>query len=482
LLACIFYSGPFVLYDDTVYISYAHDMLGGTFKITGDLFTFSILVISLLAFSFGVFGYSMFAAILPSIIEFSVLVVFVFLTGKELQGYKLAAIAALFAATSPIAVLYATRVLPDLLIGTLVAVAFYTLVKASKSASRKIFALSGFLIGILPLARTDGFMLIAFYMLALLAVPSMHKTKPGLPVRLYAFVGILIALAIYLAMFFAYTGNPLYAITIFSNWQSRLSTTLASNINVTLALLSPAWQKPQNPFLYSIGPVILFSVLGGALALRKRNGIAPLAVFSIGVFFYYLLGTSSLSSYSPIIVLSRYLASILMPMSITAAYVVTAIYESAKRVSRPYALLGAAALVIAATSLYAQAYAPNYSYNAGIRNETLLYEGILGYVNGTQKSNVTIYVIGDAPPLQAEYMNFLAGYSKRLQAVPAATDSLCTYSNDSLLAVITLGPELYVPVNLGDAYKWAGTDCGLELLRNATLGGHNALLFKIEKG
>ncbi|MEM4065970.1 MAG: glycosyltransferase family 39 protein [Candidatus Micrarchaeaceae archaeon] len=482
LLAYLFYSGPFVLFDDTAYITYAHQMLNGKFMITGDYFTFSLCVILPLALLFKVLGYSIIAAIIPTISEFVLLVVFVFMAGRELQGNKLAALAALFAATSPIAVLYATRILPDILVGMLVAAAFYALIKAQKKASKGMYLLSGILMGVTPLARSDGFVLIAFYLFAMIVASIMHKKKAKVQMQKYALLGIIVALAAYLAIFFAYTGNPIYGITDFSRVQSVISrSTLASNIHLLFNLLGPAVPIPPNPYTYLIGPVILFSMIGSALALAKRNALSLLAIFNISIFFYYLLGTVSIFSYSPFILDSRYLAVLLMPMSVMAAYLIIEIYENAKHISRPYAFLGAAALVLAVTSLYVQAYAPNYSYNAGIKNETLLYESMLGYINSIQKANTTVYIIGDVPPLQAGYINFLAGYG-RISAIPVGTGSICTYSDNSFLAVITLGPSIYVPQNIKSAYDWSNANCKLQLLRNFTIGGHNALLYKVEKG
>lgn len=137
ILVVLFYSGPFVLFDDSVYTLYAHQMLTGTFNpLNGAPFSIKFITIGIWALSIKLLGYNMFAVELPSLIALIAMIVLTYLIGKELWGYEVGILSSAFVALSPVTVSYATRMLPDLIVGSFCALLIYLIILTKRSNHR----------------------------------------------------------------------------------------------------------------------------------------------------------------------------------------------------------------------------------------------------------------------------------------------------------------------------------------------------------
>jgi len=125
ILSYIFYSGPFVYYDDNYYIFSAHQMLQGTFKPNDILYTVETLTIASIALSFLLFGYGPLQAALPSVVEYLATIIVIFFLGRKMFNDYFGGVASFLYATAPFVVGYTTRALPDIFTGLTVAIACY---------------------------------------------------------------------------------------------------------------------------------------------------------------------------------------------------------------------------------------------------------------------------------------------------------------------------------------------------------------------
>ncbi len=474
------------LYDDITYITYAHQMIEGDFSFGYSPFTISIGLITPLAFSFKLFGISNFSAILPTIIYYIELVVLTFFIGKKLKGNSFALISALIAATSPLATLYIYRVLPDLLLGAIVSLSFYLYIKAQERRNTKIYFVSGIVIGFGLFVRPDGLLLAFFYLISMLFSAKKQIKENKLVAMLYAFLGVLIVDSTYLLIFLLYTGNPLHPFLVFGGAVNALSNSpFEWNIKALLNTLNPvSLNNIMGPYTYSMGVAFLFALIGSVLSLVKRDKSAPIALFFIAVFFYYFLGTSSLSHYTFIKIESRFLTSLLMPLSIAIAYLIFEIYENLKRESKIYAGISCAVLILAVLFLYSNAYSTVYSYNTGNLDQEILYNEILGNIENMSKNATPILYVssGGAGELEANYINFTSSYRIPVISIYInyGISGTCTYTNNSFLAAITLC-DYPLNENIIQAKEWAGSNCSIVLLKYLRVGQAQALLYKIKR-
>jgi len=125
VLSYIFYSGPFIYFDDNYYIFSAHQMLQGTFRPSDIQFTVETLTIASIALSFLLFGYGPLEAALPSLVEYLATIIVIFFLGRKMFNDYFVGIASFLYATAPFVVGYTTRALPDIFTGLTVAIACY---------------------------------------------------------------------------------------------------------------------------------------------------------------------------------------------------------------------------------------------------------------------------------------------------------------------------------------------------------------------
>lgn len=476
------YAGPYVLFDDVVYINQAHMMLAGQYRLTGDFIADTFGHIAVLALSFKLFGVSLFSAALPGVLEYLTLIILIFLIARELGGNRLATLSALFGAASLLIVGYATRQLPDTLMGAIIALAVLMLIKAMRSNSWRTFLASGLVAGLATSVRNDGFVFVLFFIVAFLIASWFGKRKVSARESGCLVIGTAATLSIYFLMYLVYTHNPLFGISAFQSVAgSRLSTPLANNINAAFAFLDPVpISSFSNPYMYlyqyPVGPVILLSMLGGAVALFRRSRLGLLAVLNFGIFFYHLFGPYSLSSYSVLLTATRYFSTILAPISILAAYSILLVYEYAKKKSEVYALLASFVLIVYVLLPPLPLYSSFYAYNSQIASLTAADARMVSYIaNNFRGGQITLYVLGEDMGLQEDMLQFLSGYNKNLSVI-SEDQRACAPANLSFLAVLPPGSQQF----LDRAKSWAGMNCSLSLVSNFTNGQNTSILYRIK--
>jgi hypothetical protein len=479
------YSGPFVVFDDTVYIDYAHAMLTGKFSIGSDFVVFSVGHIAVIAAFFALFGQSMFSLLLTSVIEYLLIVILTFLIARELHGNDLALVSALFASTSLIIVGYATRPLPDALLGVIIALSSFLLILATKrERSDFLFLLSGFAAGFAPLVRNDGFLFLFFYAIAFAILCRFgHVKKPRRSAAYFA-AGIASSLSLYFIIFLAYAHNPLFGITSFQGQAAdQLSTPMRYSLEALVSFLNPSVASSYSAhysvlYQYPVGPIILFALFGSAVALFRRSRMSLLAVLGIGIFLYHLLGTYTLSEYAVLLTATRYLITILAPLAVLAAYFVVLVYEDVKARSRGYALLVSAVLVSYVVLSTAPLFVQFRMYNSDVANITAVDLDALSYfANSSGVGGTSVYLVSEVGGLQGEYLSFISGYKRIIQFLPAIPGK-CDLSANSFIAVMPPDGKSVSIWNL----NLTGSGCSVELVRNFTRGNETALIYVVVNG
>lgn len=134
------------------------------------IFSLRVPYISLGVLAIRVMGRSEIAMVLPALLASLVAVAGAWLLGRRLGGARLAALAGLLLATTPIDLLYATRVTPDTLLGAL-AVASFLAGEIGIAGRRSGFLLAGLLAGISHSIRPLGIVIVPYVVLLALAQP-----------------------------------------------------------------------------------------------------------------------------------------------------------------------------------------------------------------------------------------------------------------------------------------------------------------------
>ncbi len=479
------HSGPFVFYDDTIYLNDAHLFLQSGALFQGDaVLANSIGYIAMLAFFVGTFGYNVFSTLVFGVSTYILLVMLTFLCGRALYNNTFALIAALFAATSPFVLEYGTRVLPDNMLGVISALSILLLVYAIKKEKKELFFLAGLFAALIIFVRLDGFMFIGFYLLSFLA-SNLFKRTAAFKLHLgYFLIGVSVSVLVYLSIVYVYTGNPTSGMHAFMTQQSlRGISTISYNVATMLLLLNPVPTPPISSPPYfptqinTVGAIVLLSVLGSVVALyKKHNLLAVPSLLTIGIFFYFIFGSSSLSLYAPIPMLNRYLAMIAAPVAIMSTYLIYHLYNYVRKRSRTYAVLSVIAFILLTLLSFLPAYANALSYNLPIRNQTALYVMTLNKISSiTGNQSSTVFTYGEANGLPPLFLQFLSGYDKYLNISPLGNS--CMPTNSAFVVTTGTTGQSYQQIYLNYLNTWAGGNCTLSLISNFQSGSEDVALY-----
>ncbi len=321
-IAAYFYSGPFYAFDDGQYIIYARQMIQGNFSIASGYLAFGYLTPMTVAASFLIFGQSPFSAALPSIVEYVLIIMLAFLVGREMFDNSTGLAASFIIIISPTVFGYATRVLPDMLIGVLVGAALYAFASGTKKGRNSallIFA-SGFFFGMVIFVKMGG----GFAVLPALIGVFVFYRKAIINFASGMFASVML----YFASFYALSGGHLSLISEYSAVQAALLPhgTLLINFVSMLNMLAGPVETYQ---IYPLGLTMLFVFMGTYIAYKRRDlRLAYLSLIFWFAFFYILYGTESLTQYTFITVVNRYLIAVFVPMALLAGYVLSDIYKT----------------------------------------------------------------------------------------------------------------------------------------------------------
>lgn len=360
-IAAYFYSGPYYQFDDGQYIVYARQIIAGNFSMTQDPHAFGYLMPSLVAASFVAFGAGPLTAILPSLVEYVIIIILAFLIGRELFSKEAGLAASFLIIITPTIFGYATRVLPDMLIGMLAGVALYVFVigiKGGKKSTATILA-SGFIFGMIIFVKIGGAMVI---LPALIGVVLFYREHAA---RFTA--GMAASLMLYFASFYVLSGGQLSLLSEYSSTQAALVPhgTLLINFITMLDMVAGPVEIYQ---VYPIGLTLLLAFVGTYLAFKRRDlRLQYIAFIFWFVFFYLFYGTESLAQYTFITAVNRYLIAVSIPMALLAGYVLADVYSTCGMIGgKRLAVFVLIVLILLTIVSNVPAYADLYSFKAYI--------------------------------------------------------------------------------------------------------------------
>jgi 4-amino-4-deoxy-L-arabinose transferase-like glycosyltransferase len=429
-MAYALYSGPYYAFDDLNYLTYAHQMLIGSFSISQSPYAYGYLLPAIIAASFYVFGTGVISSFVPALIAYVAIIVLVFLIGRRvvignITSEQAGLLAAFLAATTLFVVGYATRVLPDLFTGVIATAAVYLFLRAGTAKRQRLaYFAAGALATLTIYVKLIGLAFMLFFFLAAVFMIATngwdaHRKKgtwtnvSGMHFAWLA-LGMLLLFMIYLASVYAATGNPLYTVGNYGQFQNSISpSSFAKNIGMLEGALFGYGNQAAllvSPDIAPFGFAIVLAVLGTATGILRRNRKALfLSIILWGVFLYLYFGSISLGSYDFAFVSPRYFDIVIAPIAVLAAYGIIMAYKSARELFGNWA--GVATFVILMIMVIASNYPTYfifYNYNLSIAGSTAAYASMLNY---TGTSNVRLLFNTQTP---AEFTSFMAGYSNSI--------------------------------------------------------------------
>ena len=457
VLSYIFYSGPFVYYDDNYYIFSAHQMLQGAFRPNGNPFTVETLTIASIALSFLLFGYGPLQAALPSLVEYLATIVAIFFLGRKMFDVYFGGVTSFLYATAPFVVGYTTRALPDIFTGLTVAIACYYIYDAIELKSERAMFLAGFFISLTMLVKTAGVIMIASFLIGLAYLYTHNKFRRYKRMLAYAFAGMIIPLLIMMLYFYLLTGNPLFNLHSYAGIVNLAPTTVLKNISAFNISINPLYlfNVNQDPYTFPIGIIYILAFAGMVLGIaRKKISIETFSLLVLIPMLYLFFGTKSLNHYVPISVVSRYLAIFVAPLAILAAYTLNALYIAIKKESRAVASFIIIAIIFYSVFINLSTYRALYYYNLGVRSYNAIYSTLLHVISDSHANRVDMS--NTLQGLDQQYLEFLSGYRMNFSFV----GPMCTpkYYRAMLLNSFN---NFAAEQNNASLISWLGGNCSL---------------------
>ncbi len=463
LLSYLLYTGPFTYYDDNYYILFAHQMLNGTFKPNGIPYSVETLTVASLALSFLLFGYGIFQASLPSLLEYILTAIFVFLLARKMFGKYFAAIASVLFETAPFVVGYVTRALPDIFTGLTVAIAIYYLHDAIELNSKKGFFLSGLFASLTMLVKTAGLIIPALFALYFAYFVTKRRTRKQ---ATYGILGIASPIAAMFLYFFLMTGDPIFNLHVYSTLKLLAPTTFGLNLDEFDISINPIFVmyflgiQHYGPYIYPMGLIAMAAIAGMALSIaRKETEIVLFSITFMAVLLYMFFGSKSLSNYIPISAIERYFDIVAAPMAIVATYALFAFYNYIRKTSTKAANLIIALVVAFIIITNFDTYMSFYNYGLDINGYNRIFQQAAIQLSKI-KSSVTL-VNSQHPHLDSQYLDFVSGYKEDF--TPAT--GICEKSDANLL-LINIFNNFDYSVEQNSMYKWLGSNCTATRLKS----------------
>lgn len=314
LLIGLFYAGPYLRFDDTVYLTLTSLIGTHAFSpvLTPRAFGWLFIYLSYLGQS--VFGMAGSGAIALSALEYLSLISLTYLLAiKVSEDRKLALLSAFLVCIFPFTIQYATRLLPDMLLGIVATLSIVFLF-----SERKLdWILAGAMAGSLIYIKLMG---IAFLIPFVICALATRKRNYAVPV-------LLLMLAVYVVPFIAYTHNPLYSFQNYGSFQESLSPTTPFNNMAELMLMGSLFQEYQMTSInfqnYQLGLLLWLMALGTALSVMYLDKKMLAMAWIFWVYLLYLcFGPITLSGYVVGSFITRYLIVVAAPMAILVAYAI----------------------------------------------------------------------------------------------------------------------------------------------------------------
>ncbi len=489
LFSCFFYTGPYFAYDDAGYIAYAHQMLNGNFSAVQSASAFGYLSSATIALSFRLFGYGQLQSILPSMVEYLLIILLAFHVGRALYDDAVGYFAALFSATAPFVVQYVTRAMPDMLLGALAGLAIYTFIMAGRHRQhRKVFYfVSGAMTALTIYVKLEGIAFVLFFFVAAMLMTykdrnqhSEHylksiKTAPTKGDVVFVLIGIAALICINVIITYASTGNPLFTILAYGQWQHSISpTSLHQNIYTLLVTVcgyldtagSTFGAFVLSPTIYPYGFVIYFAILGTIIGIgtKSRNTLF-LAVIGWGTFFYFFFGTMTMTAYTFIPVSTRLFTIIEVPFSVLSAYGSILLYNMARNSNGKVVSRLIFAIFILEIALFSvPTFVAIHYYNSAIAADGNVLNSIANYMSSNSGS---YFILGNSSDV-TNFIGLISGYKTSIQTLGGRCTS--SYNGTHILAV-------YGNDRSNDGVvldQWAGKNCSLSISENYSTSSYSS--------
>jgi len=503
LISMYLYSGPDPFYDDAWYINLAHYMLSGNFdQVILNLFGYGFINIFDIALSFKFFGYGDIQAILPSIIEYILLLIVTYGISKKFYTPIFASAAVYLLSLAPFLVNYTTRVLPDINAGLAIGLSFYAFLIAIGN-KKPIWSITAGLLAAFPayIKADETFIyvgLFAFLLIVLFSKNMIYAIKRKdkkyineLKSLALISAGLILGLFAYFFIFYIFTGNFFFPITYYTALPS-----LEPVLNEIYLLVIPFSTSKglMNTSYFPLGPILALSIIGAAIGILKKNSKINYASFlCFGVFLYLLVGTSDIHEYIVIPSFSRFFAIDASLFALLGGYALFNIYNflNAKLEKKTlFKIIYAFFIIIIPLS-----YLPTYTYlksnNLNIVYNREIFNEAVNYMQGiAARSQINVYTLA---PVGFRfntyyYFNFADGYSKNISTKmirPNESNSsascMINFPNNRSFVLVTAssGPQA-CSIENKVLDTWLDNNCSISEIRTIQ-NNHTSNLFCIYK-
>ncbi|MGC8586515.1 MAG: hypothetical protein ACP5K5_03160 [Candidatus Micrarchaeia archaeon] len=396
-------------------------------------------------------------------------------------------LAAFFTAITPFVVLYATRVLPDMLLGLSIAIIFYFYVSMKKNNIS--YFILGILLSLSVYSKTEAFSFVIFFVLLLLAEAIyysvyIYKTKGKELQRGNAFLlfgsfifGLIIGLGFYILIYYIYFNKPFF---IFTHYE-----TLLGNVSYNIMLLNPFETVYKwNPEALPIGLIFYFFIIGGIVAIFRRN-TKLITIFLTTLFFilYILFGSSNITNYRLILAVTRYFMAIIAPLSLFSAYLISEVSNKLYKITRRDIIkILSATLLAFVIALYVapQIYTVNNIYNSHISSESIDFSEAARYMESNSNSSAPTYIYLISPTgfniVSVYFLSFELDYESNYVIIPIPHGTLYGLNtgkcNENLIKSENGNTFLFtVDLNASNntyVTQWLNNSCSLSHLKQYT--------------
>ncbi len=479
-LSLLLYSGPYIFFDDTQYLAYVKNILIGKFSPFMGLFSIKFLMLYIWAAFVWLFGNNIFAIEMPQLVSMLSIIILTFFIGKSIKGPGFGLLSAAFAASSPIIVGYSTRVLPDLPAGALASLLLYMVIKKKAKQETRFLSLAAGVLGILMLAvKMESAIFVLALGLVLLLSRFLNTRKTSFSLK-YASLGMLLGALILQSYLSLFSSGIIRWIRFYSSASAIAPATIHTQVLLLAAILNPyafyggLMGSGMSTYVYPLGLLIDFSILGSIFILARRKSSAQLkmlSVINLIVILYLSFGPRSITPYTINVLQDRFFTMIASPMCIVAAYSVIAAYGYIKKRSKPLAIGVCAAIIVYTMLSNAPVYFALHAQNSNNFMIASSYQKIINFVYKSNPNTTICCFDGinqyECSYLSCSYLSFIA----RSSTIAFRETNHCNSSiaNNSFL--------VFTPCGKTEPRDWAGNNCSLENL--SSISGHSAYLYKI---
>ncbi|MEM3247677.1 MAG: glycosyltransferase family 39 protein [Candidatus Micrarchaeaceae archaeon] len=471
-------------------------------------FCYPFLNIVPLAASMSVFGVGNIQAIIPSIIEYSLLIFITFFVAYRTYGRYFAFAGSIMVATAPFVVGYVTRVLSDINVGLAVAVSIFLFLLSVKRRSAAISFLSGLAAIYTIYIKSDGIIYVVLFIIAnILAFRNgfgifgkHHKSRKYTEQKrdaknlLLSIGGVAIGFALFIFAFYLAFGDPMFPFEYYTLTASSIKPLeelyiLFSPLQLNALVVAGAYE------LFPLGPVAILSAIGTLIGLKNKDStINYVSFFGWGIFLYLIFGTASLHEYLFPPVVSRFFGIEVLPFGLLSGYALFSIYSFLKKRTRikESALKFVFTLFVAAVLFsYLPMYKNFVAYEVDYKAVAMVISATANYIMSNPTGNVTqVYLNSDWmwELNQIQFFNFATKYNKSISAHMIDyerlgglnTSNLCQKSiavSHQYVVVIGNGYEEYTSAEqLQNLQGWLGANCTISLVEEINSEPTNSII------